>query len=201
MNSFNEIQTLALFCLILSAKFTENGTKASQLVHSFKEKNLTSDFLGDEFFILKCLNYNLNVPTLYDYITQLQIKGIVFNSENITKKKVHVLYEAINKTIFSLVENKILFEIPLDILSYGVVGFCRKLIGLDSLSHEFLVYHRCDDSKINELNECVNKVGKCFRIKIVDNRNIETVNNNTDENKVMYFGKAYENSKNIACSL
>ena len=95
----------------------------------------------------------------------------------------------------------ILFEIPLDILSYGVVGFCRKLIGLDSLSHEFLVYHRCDDSKINELNECVNKVGKCFKIKIVDNRNIETVNNNIDENKVMYFGKAYENLKNIACSL
>ena len=169
MNSFNEIHTLALFCLILSAKFAENGTKASQLVRSFKEKNLTSDFLGDEFFILKCLNYNLNVPTLHDYITQLQMKGIVFNSENITKKKIHVLYEAINKTIFSLVENKILFEIPLDILSYGVVGFCRKLIGLDSLSHEFLVYHLCDDSKINELNECVNKVERCFRVRKVHN--------------------------------
>ena len=57
----------------------------------------------------------------------------------------------------------------MQMLSFGVVGFCRRLIGLDALTQELLVFHGYDLSKMDELNECVNKVERCFRVRKVHN--------------------------------
>lgn len=168
MNSFEEIHTLALFCLILAVKFTETGNKAYRVVNAFKHK-LSCDFLGDEFFILKYLNFHLNMLTLYDVVLHLQLKGVVFDIEKVSNKKLLVLYDTINKTTLSIIEHKIVLDIPMQMLSFGVIGFCRRLIGLDALTQELLVFHGCDLSKMDELNECVNKVERCFRVRKVHN--------------------------------
>ena len=170
MNSFEEIHTLALFCLILAVKFTETGNKACRVVNAFKHK-LSCDFLGDEFFILKYLNFHLNMPTLYDAVLHLQLKGIVFDVEKVSNKKLLVLYDTIYKTTLSIIENKIVLDIPMQMLSFGVIGFCRRLIGLDALTQELLMFHGCDLSKVDELNECVNKVERCFRVRRVHSNN------------------------------
>lgn len=168
MNSFEEIHTLALFCLILAVKFTETGNKACRIVNAFKHK-LSCDFLGDEFFILKYLNFHLNMLTLYDVVLHLQLKGVVFDIEKVSNKKLLVLYDTINKTTLSIIEHKIVLDIPMQMLAFGVIGFCRRLIGLDALTQELLVFHGCDLSKVDEMNECVNKVERCFRVRKVHN--------------------------------
>ena len=168
MNSFEEIHTLALFCLILAVKFTETGNKAFRVVNALKHK-LSCDFLGDEFFILKYLNFHLNMLTLYDAVLYLQFKGIVFDIEKVSHKKLLVLYDTINKTTLSIIEHKIVLDIPMQMLAFGIIGFCRRLIGLDALTQELLMFHGCDLSKGDELNECVNKVERCFRVRRVHN--------------------------------
>ena len=168
MNSFEEIHTLALFCLILAVKFTETGNKAYRVVNAFKHK-LSCDFLGDEFFILKYLNFHLNMLTLYDVVLHLQLKGVVFDIEKVSNKKLLVLYDTINKTTLSIIEHKIVLDIPMQMLAFGVIGFCRRLIGLEALTQELLVFHGCDLSKVDEMNECVNKVERCFRVRKVHN--------------------------------
>ena len=77
---------ISKFCLILSAKFSEDGTKALNLENELKE-NLSSNYKNDEIYILKLLNYNLNVITSYDLLMESINIGFILNNEKYNKKK------------------------------------------------------------------------------------------------------------------
>ena len=77
MNSFEEIHTLALFCLILAVKFNEDRQKTYEIETQLKNK-IGNNYHKDEIYVLKLLNYNLNVITCYDYINMIMNFGFLY---------------------------------------------------------------------------------------------------------------------------
>jgi hypothetical protein len=162
---------ISKFCLILSAKFSEDGEKASNLENELK-KNLSSNYKNDEIYILKLLNYNLNVITSYDLLMESINIGFILNDEKYSKKKLKVIYNHIEKMLFAFSESKFFFGLNPKIIVISLLSFIRELLGLKNLTEFFIK----NNGKVyeKELEDCLCKIRICLKVK---NNNVQSNNN------------------------
>lgn len=129
---YETILVIAQFCLIISAKFNENGSKAFE----FQKKciNISKNFKVDEICVLKLLDYDLNKITPFDILHQVMQYGFVFNSEHFIVQKLYFFYTKMEEMLFHFCENSryIYFSPKQTVL--GMIGFVRENLGLEPFS-------------------------------------------------------------------
>lgn len=191
MVSFSELESISKFCLILAAKFSENGTKAYNLEKEFKNE-LSSNYLNDEIFILQLLNYDLHMPTLYDSLLFVLHKGILFENERISNKKKVFVYDTAIKTVLHIIETKLILEIPMKFLVFGIIGLSRELIGLEPFSQILKIIHGIGEDTL-PYNDALFKIKEFFKIKKVNS--VKTTNENVEENNNASICQKLQSSK------
>lgn len=131
MSSFNELELISKLCLILAAKYADDGLKAYRLEKAYRSE-LSSHYQDDEMFIVKLLDYKLNLFTTYDFLSQLMMCGIIFNNETNDVKKVDFMYNTVIKIALLFIESNLFLELSQSKIAFGIVGFTRKLLGLEA---------------------------------------------------------------------
>ena len=126
VETYQEASTIGVFCLILAAKYLDDGYKAMLLEKTLSSK-ISSNYKSDEIYILKLLDYDLSTTTSYDFLVYLISQGVFENNESTEEKAIAYL----NKLILSN------FIIKLDALqvAVSVVQTCRKKCGLKKINN------------------------------------------------------------------
>lgn len=139
INSFNEINFISVFCLILATKFTDDDFSKASLLEKTYAHSLSSNYKGDEIYLLKLLDYNLSTPTAYDILSYMVSIGIVSKNEMECSKQTA---DSIEHICLSYINNLIQynFVVPLSPLqiALGVIQICRKRIGLPAYTNELI---------------------------------------------------------------
>ena len=129
INAINEIKIIAIFCLIIASKFIENNSHQSILLEQDYSKQISSNYKNDEIYILKLIDYNLNITTAYDVLNLiLTQQNILFDGEEKKNKfsPYHMSIVYLNK----LVENEIILSLnPIEI-AFGIIQLIRKRLKL-----------------------------------------------------------------------
>ena len=146
IKALNEINIIAIFCLILSAKFIENDPLKSSLLEKNYCNKISSNYKSDEIYILKLLDYNLNFTTAYDILKLiLTQQNILFDGEekNYKFSIYHMAIVYLNK----LVENDIILSLnPIEI-SFGIIQLIRKRLKLIPEKKEIYSFFFKDTNK------------------------------------------------------
>ena len=139
INSFNEINFISVFCLILATKFTDDDSSKAFLLEKTYAHSLSSNYKSDEIYLLKLLDYNLSTPTAYDILSYMLSIGIVSINELVCSKQTA---DSIEHICLSYINNLIQynFVVPLSPLqiALGVIQICRKRIGLPAYTNELI---------------------------------------------------------------
>lgn len=129
INAINEMNIIAIFCLIIASKFIENDSFKSTLLEQNYSKQISSNYKNDEIYILKLIDYNLNITTAYDVLNLiLTQQNILFDGEEKKNKfsTHHMAIVYLNK----LIENEIILTLnPIEI-SFGIIQLIRKRLKL-----------------------------------------------------------------------
>lgn len=161
--SLDTLNSMSFFCLIIAAKFSENGSTAKLLENKYKGK-ISSNYQSDEIYILKLLDYNLNVITSYDIISSVINSGFVFDDEIFNNKKYLLIYSQIEKMIYAFVESKNFIEMTPKQIAFSIISFSRECLGLEVFSQRikkiFNISYN-DDLCFYLLR----KIKLCFKIK------------------------------------
>ena len=140
INSFNEINIISVFCLILAAKFAEDDACKASLLQKKYSHSLSSNYQSDEIYLLKLLDYNLTTSTAYDILSYMVSIGIVSNDELkiCTKQTVDSIEHICLSYLNNLIQYN--FVVPLSPLqiALGVIQICRKKIGLATYTNELV---------------------------------------------------------------
>lgn len=166
MSNFTEINSIAKICLILSAKFSSEGFKGYQIEKDHRD-HISTSYRTDEMFIVKLLDYNLNIYTTYNILTLLLSGGIVFDNEKVNKKKMAFAYFSVMKTALAFLENKLSLNLTQSQIALGIIGFARKMIGLEAFCPALKVAYHLETIE-NFCLEGLKKISKCFRVKKSD---------------------------------
>lgn len=190
ISSFNPkyLLQISLFCLILAAKFNEQAPKAIYL-HDLLKKNISKNYLEDEIYILKLLNYDLNIITPYDILQDILNFGFVLEGENFDCKKINYIYCILEKILYIFSETNSYIDMTPKQIAVCFTGFARELMNLapfnNIIKKIFLINPQNEQSYIRGLK----KIKK--RIKIEDkNKNNQ---NETDCNKMPLYCNDYKN--------
>lgn len=144
ISSFNSysIFQISMFCLILAAKFNEQPSKVGQ-IQSIVKNEISKNYILDESYVLKVLNYRLNIKTAYDILQDILNLGFIFEGENVNKSKINFIYANIEKIIYFCSEINFYIELNAKQISISMIGFARELLDLtpfnDTIKKIFLI--------------------------------------------------------------
>ena len=169
----NTLIQLSLFCIILATKFFENENKAFE-VQSVLKQNVSKNYTFDEIYVLQLLNYDLNIQTPYDMLTDILYYGFVFEYENFSPNNLEVLYNNLLKMLYIFSESNSYIKITHKQIVIGMMGFCRELLNLNPFSEEIQNIFLVSKNDVYGL-DVIKK-----RIKIENKR--ETDNSKTNKN-------------------
>ena len=163
LEALNQISNI---CVILAAKFQENGKKGIEIK---KKCGLnSSNYLKDELYLLQLLNYDLHIFTSYDILIDCLYCGFIFSDETFSTKKMHFLYEKIINILYLFSETRYYIDMTYKEISLAIIGFIRENLGLDTYNI-FIKNIFMNDNNDEEIYLlCVNKLKKCF--KFINNK-------------------------------
>lgn len=194
MSSFNELKLISKICLILAAKFGDDGLKAYQLEKTYRSE-LSSHYQSDEMFIVKLLDYNLNLLTADDFLSELLMSGVIFKNEINDIKKVDFMYKTVIKIALLFIESNSFLELSQSQIAFGIVAFTRKLLGLEAFCPQLeMRYHI--KSKALIFNEGLHIIQETFKVNrrkenrksYKDNKDVSnSKNNETFINNKQYY--------------
>lgn len=188
--NFNEdIQSIAMACLVLVMKFSELSEKAVAIQNTLF--SLTSNHNKDNNFykrieekILKAIDYNLNYYTAYDILSILLYNGIVFEDEN--NKKINQIYLTCILQLNNLVEKSYFLNFSSLQISFSIVFLIRTVFGLELRKDIFKELYgypfECFETCYNFLRSKM-KVEKCHKKSSTDRKpsnSQESVSTNTE---------------------
>ena len=164
LESLNQI---SYFCLILAAKFQENGTKSIQL----KKKCVINsyNYIRDELYLLQLLNYDLHVFTSYDILIDCLYCGFIFSDESFSLKKMDIIYEKIVNILYLFSESRYYIDMTYKEISLAIIGFVRETLGLESFNNIIKNIFMNDSNDVEIYLLCLDKIKKCF--KFINNKN------------------------------
>ena len=133
--SFNNktLNQISLLCIILATKFNENKLKACEVQSNLKE-NFLRNYQEDEIYVLKLLNYELNICTSYDIVMDILFFGFVFENENFNREKLYKLYSNIDRILYMFSESNSYIDLTSKQIAIGIIGFIRELLNLNPFS-------------------------------------------------------------------
>ena len=120
---------MTILCIILAAKFNENAEKALE-VQTILKTNISKNYLADEIYVLKLLNYKLNIHTSYDLLQDILKYGFIFEGENFNYRRLDSIYSIPVKTLYIFSEINSFIDMSLKQSVLIVIGFARELFGL-----------------------------------------------------------------------
>lgn len=186
---YDEISLIANFCIIIAAKFSEDGYKAYEIEKEYC-KTISSNYHSDEVYILKLLDYNLNIITSYEIMMTIMRIGFLFEDEVFNKKKMNYVYNQMEKMLYAFVESRNYIDMTPKEVAMGIVGFARESLGLEAYGERVKVAFGFNDSeyKISFYMNGLSKVKMCLKIKKESTKEIITKVANTliNNNKIMY---------------
>ena len=189
INTINEINLIAIFCLILSSKYTEDNACKAFVLEKIYANRLSSNYRSDEIYILKLLDYNLNTTTAYDILSYLVSLEIVGKNEltNLKKQNPQLIEHICLSYLNNLVQYNFIVPLnPLEI-ALGVIQICRKKIGLSLYTKDLLEKFELDDMK-SKMNHCysvfANVLLKKKFVNIKKNRMMEEESKQASDNSV-----------------
>ena len=191
LSSFNydEISLIAHFCIIIAAKFSEDGYKAYEIEKEYR-KTISSNYHSDEVYILKLLDYNLNIITSYEMMITIMRIGFLFEDEVFNKKKMNFVYNQMEKMLYAFVESRKYIDMTQKEIAMGIVGFSRESLGLEAYGERVKVAFGFNDSeyKLSFYMNGLSKVKMCLKIKKESTKEIITkmANSLMNNNKIMY---------------
>lgn len=132
INSFNKntLSQISIFCIILASKFNENSLKALEVQSNLRE-NLSKNYMEDEIYVMKLLNYDLNVYTSYDILMDIMIYGFIFENETFNYKKFILLYSNIPKVLYTFSQSNSFIDMTAKQIAISMIGFSRELLNLN----------------------------------------------------------------------
>ena len=175
--NFHALKQISQFCILLSAKYQENGAKAFEIQKQIFEK-ISNNFQKDELYLLKLLNYDLHKFTAYDILSDIMTCGFLFEDENISTKKMNIIYNKIESMLYLFSESKFYIDMTPKEIALSIIGLIRESLGLESFTNKkfksmFLINEETDEKFYMN---CLNKLKKCFIIKIDDSKNKQNIN-------------------------
>ena len=114
---------------------------------------------------MQLLNYDLKLPTLYDSIISILQKGFIFDNENVTPKKLSYAYDAALHTLFHLIDNRIVIDLPMKQAVIAIVAFSRELVGLEAFPHVLIVSNSIEENELDSYKEALRRVRQCFKLR------------------------------------
>ena len=127
--NINYLLHMTILCIILAAKFNENAEKALE-VQTILKTNISKNYLADEIYVLKLLNYKLNIHTSYDLLQDILKYGFIFEGENFNYRRLDSIYSIPVKTLYIFSEINSFIDMSLKQSVLIVIGFARELFGL-----------------------------------------------------------------------
>ena len=201
-----KIYLICLICCFYSLKFVEDDAPEMDIIElnefseNYYDKN---EYLYYEVLCLKILKYNLNIPTLFDYVNIINLIGVYFYDEN------NVLFD---KNNFNLIVKNLMKKIFFSDLSFlyehYLIAFCifelaRNKYNLNNPEklkkfknkfniHDENKYNKCKNDIINYINKFDKKLKTSSEEKnlVLKFKDLE---NNINNNKF----KTIENEKII----
>ncbi len=143
----NIIFQISLFCIILAAKYFENKEKAFEIQSNLKD-TASKNYVFDEIYVLKLLNYDLNINTPYDILMDILYYGFVFENEDFNLKKLNLLYKNMPKILYMFSESNSYIDMSPKQIGICLIGFCRELLNLNPFNDIIRII-----SMINNSNE------------------------------------------------
>ena len=150
ISSFNSysIFQISLFCLILAAKFNEQAQKAMQ-IQSILKKEISKNYYFDEAYVLKLLNYKLNVRTSYDILMDILHFGFIFEGEDFHMGKINCIYSNLEKLLYFFSEINSYIDMNAKQIAFSIIGFARELLNLvpfnETIKKIFLISKEDED--------------------------------------------------------
>ena len=99
--NINYLLHMTLLCIILASKFNENAEKSLE-VQTILKANISKNYLTDEIYVLKLLNYKLNIHTSYDLLQDILKYGFIFEGDNFNYENENSIYSIPVKTLYIL---------------------------------------------------------------------------------------------------
>ena len=169
-------------CIILACKYLENQSKAIEIKKL--SGAVSSNYAKDELFLLKLLNYDLHVFTSYDILMEILYCGFLFNDENFSLKKMNSIFNEIENILFLFAESKFYIDMTHKEVAIAIMGFVRETLGLAPFNKNIRIVFMNEYVDIHNYLSCLNKLKKCFKLKIDNHQNINNSHSdsNTDSN-------------------
>ena len=120
---------MTLLCIILASKFNENAEKSLE-VQTILKANISKNYLADEIYVLKLLNYKLNIHTSYDLLKDILKYGFIFEGDNFNYRNENSIYSIPVKTLYIFSEINSYIDMSAKESALIVIGFVRELFGL-----------------------------------------------------------------------
>ena len=170
-----DLNQISYICVILAAKFQENGKKGIEIK---KNCGINSyNYLKDELYLLQLLNYDLHIFTSYDILIDCLYCGFIFSDENFSIKRMNFFYDKIINILYLFSETKYYIDMTYKEISLAIIGFIRENLGLDTYN-KFIKNNFMNDTHDEEIYLlCMDKLKKCFKfINNKDKSNLEKNN-------------------------
>ena len=146
-NSYSIFQ-ISLFCLILATKFNEQTSKAMK-IQSILKKEISKNYYFDEAYVLKLLNYKLNVRTSYDILMDILHFGFIFEGEDFHMGKMNCIYSNLEKLLYFFSEINSYIDMNAKQIAFSIIGFTRELLNLspfnETIKKIFLISKEDED--------------------------------------------------------
>ena len=201
-----KIYLICLICCFYSLKFVEDDAPEMDIIElnefseNYYDKN---EYLYYEVLCLKILKYNLNIPTLFDYVNIINLIGVYFYDENnvfIDKNNFNLIVKNLMKKIF-FSDLSFLYEHYL--IAFCIFELARNKYNLNNPEklkkfknkfniHDENKYNKCKNDIINYINKFDKKLKTSSEEKnlVLKFKDLE---NNINNNKF----KTIENEKII----
>ena len=192
MTSFNNdtLCQISTFCIILAAKFNEVASKTFEIL-SFLKKNLPKNFLIDEIYTLKLLNYDLKKYTAFDILSDILNCGFVFDDENFNPKKFEYMHNELIKILYIFSENNSFIDLTPKQIAIGIIGLGRELLKLEPFNERIIEIYNLEENFIFGF-ETIKKFFKVNNSTKIE-KNKELIDNAKSYNQNIYV----RTSKNI----
>ena len=194
----NALFKISLLCLILAVKFNEHALKILEVQKGLKN-DLSKNYLVDEIYVLKLLNYNLNVYTSYDMLKDILHFGFIFEGEDPDFKKSNYFYYNLEKILYFFSEINSYIEMTAKQTAVSITAYARELLDLapfnETMKNIFLINHKNEHfyySGLETIKKRIKIEGKNKRDNLVNDVNYNRNSQNEGNNTVALFCNNYK---------
>lgn len=193
------VKQIYQICIILASKLIENQSKVIEIKKL--AQIISTNYAKDELYLLTLLNYDLKVFTCYDILIDILNCGFIFNDEDFSVRKMHSIYSEIENILYLFSESKYYIDMTHKEIAMAIMGFIRETLGLVAFSNNIQNMFMHEYVDIHNYVNCLNKLRKCFKLKVEDNNKRKnssdsTADSNSDINSDNASEKIPEN-KNL----